>query len=130
MKKFIVFFKNKNLSKILRDLSDDLMKNMPNQFDCHIKGIAFVEFDHSSELNEFVDLFLTIDRRNIEYLVTIDNKLNICYIYKANGQLSEIKKNIMPLLGEAYVAIQGDELILEKFEDLRMLYLFSNPSLN
>ncbi|NCC71445.1 hypothetical protein EOM09_07755 [bacterium] len=107
MKTFIVFFNSKKIS-----------------------SIAFNEFDNSSELNEFIDLLFEIDRRNIEYLFVIDNKLNICYIYKANGQLFKIKKDIMPLIDIVYLAIEGDKLILEKFEDLRMLYLFPNPSSN
>jgi len=63
--------------------------------------------------NEFVD-----------FVFMVDTKKDVCYIYKAEGSLNEIKKQILPRLEAPFKFVTKDEMVFEKVEDVRMLMMF------
>lgn len=114
MKKFIIFFEDARIRKVTDKLSVRLNEKL--------KTVAFQECYNSKEVSELVRKLLIENKENLNFIIVIDNEINFCWVYKAEGDLNDVRKNIMPTIEEAYIQIIGRYLFLEKIEDLRMLY--------
>lgn len=55
------------------------------------------------------------------FIFLIDDKTDICYVYKATGTIAEIKKDTLPWVGKSYESLMGMPMFLEKITDLRAL---------
>ena len=61
-------------------------------------------------------------------MIVIDSVKDICYVYKAHGSMTDIRKNILPNILKIYEKISGNVAAFEHIKDTR--YLMVDPSLN
>ena len=120
MERFMVFFRNCSIENAISKAKENLVskfekQNLEINFD--LKSIVLKLIDNPNQLNEFV-LFLQ-KSMDLEFLLVIDNKKDICYIYVAKGSLKDIKETTMTDISEVYKIITNDELFVSNFEDLR-----------
>lgn len=88
--------------------------------------VAMTAFDsfHKNE-GDFMSLSKIIDAickiESITIVVVFDTKKNICFIYKYPETMDHIKKEFLPYYEKPYQYITHQEMVIEKFENLREL---------
>lgn len=129
MKNFIVFFDNSQSCESLSEMKEELSKvssKLSNDPSVEIKSIGYVQQNDLIEVAKLVSKLLKKNKQRLNYLFVINNALNIFHVYRADGKLSDIKKEIIPIIREIYLKKIDTKLSIKKFQDERLCKGFTD----
>ncbi|OQY38172.1 MAG: hypothetical protein B6229_06545 [Spirochaetaceae bacterium 4572_7] len=136
MKKFIILFifqanekSQKTYENLLSGNTETInLDNKKNNHVNHFGELSIGGFNDDDYENIKEQISLTQKKTPFYFLLLIDTKEDICYIYKAKGKLDDIKKNILPKVFKVYHTLSGNNKFAKKIQDVR--HFMINPTLN
>jgi len=139
MKRFTLLSKsnqNSGLSAAIEEhLATSDCSSCLGQKICPIKdGNISANFYCAAQADEFSKIKTLIDHLHptpfINFMVLIDGKEDIAYIYKGVGSEKEIKKNVLPPIIKVYEHLTQESVFL-KIQDVReTMGICPNPQMN
>lgn len=99
-------------------------KECTKQFSANSVGIT--ESDSYADLERIARTYNSATK--ITFIGVIDQKDDLFYVLKSNGDMEEIRKDIMPKIAKMYEYLTGNGLLLSEIRDLREIMKFSTKT--